>query len=136
LTFLFYFISWQMYAVKIGSIGICLNNKIFSSALLRWWKNYGISFEHSGKATGRPHSRRGRVDGLEFRECKSGTCARYWLSASVAQVTALPQPALCGREPSRAMCRQAAAYRRRAWFCFGLAHPLGTPRFPLLWEFQ
>jgi len=40
------------YADKIGSIGICLNNKIFSSVLLKWCQNYGISFEHSSRETG------------------------------------------------------------------------------------
>jgi len=65
-----------MYAVKIVSIGICLNNKIFSNALLNWCQNYGISFEHSGRATGTPHSRRGSVGRLKVSECKSGTSAR------------------------------------------------------------
>lgn len=40
------------------------------------------------------------------------------------------------REPNWSVCRQAAAHRRREWFCPGLAHPLGAQcsRFPLLWE--
>jgi hypothetical protein len=50
-----------------------------------------------------PGSRRGPVVGLEERECKSGLSAGYWLSASVAQVTAPPlaRRKIRRREPRR-----------------------------------
>ena len=63
---------------NLVALTFALKNKIYSSVLLKWCQNYGISFEHSGKATWTLHSRRGRFDGLEVRECKSGTSARDW----------------------------------------------------------